>query len=169
MRRLIGAGLIALAAFAVSPAAAQGPAVPADGAVLILVRHAETQPDGTRNPPLSPEGQDRARRLAEVLVDADLDAVYSTDYIRTRDTATPVAERLSVAVTLYDPGDLPTFAGQLLGRGGRALVVGHSNTTPALVEALGGEPGAPIIESEHDRLYVLVAEADRIRTIQLRY
>lgn len=169
MRRLIGAGLLAAAAFAVPPPSARGPAVPTDGAVLILVRHAETEPDGTRNPPLSPPGRERARRLAEVLIDAGLDAVYSTDYVRTRGTAAPVAERLALGVALYDPRDLHAFAGQLLGRGERALVVGHSNTTPALVEALGGEPGEPITESEHDRLYVLVAEGDRIRTIQLRY
>ena len=134
-----------------------------------LVRHAETEPDGTRNPPLSPEGRDRARRLAEVLVDADLEAVYTTDYVRTRDTAAPAAQQLAVGVTLYDPRDLSGLADLLLERGGRALVVGHSNTTPALVEALGGDPGEPIAESEHDRLYVLVAETNRIRTIQLRF
>jgi len=39
---------------------------------------------------------------------------------------------------------------------GNYLIVGHSNTTPQLAEALGGEGGDPITEAnEYDRLYVL--------------
>lgn len=137
--------------------------------VLYLVRHAETAPDGTRDPPLSREGERRARWLGVILSHARLDAVYTTDYRRTRSTAGPAAAAHGVQITVYDPSDLEGLAHELRVRAGRVLVVGHSNTTPALVEALGGEPGDPMEESEHDRLYVLVIAGDSVRTAVLRY
>ncbi len=168
MRRRIPICLAVLAALAAAPAAAQA-APDTQQATIFLVRHAETAPDGTRNPPLSPQGQERARRLAELLADAGIDAVYSTDYLRTRRTAGSVAERLTLPVSVYDPDDLTGFAAELRAHSGRVLVVGHSNTTPALVAALGGDPGAPIDEEEHDRLYVLFLADDGVGTVILRY
>jgi broad specificity phosphatase PhoE len=137
--------------------------------VILLVRHAETAPDGTRDPTLSPEGERRAAELARLLADAGLDAVYSTDYARTRTTARAVADAVGLAVEPYDPRRLDEMAARLRQAGGTRLVVGHSNTTPALVSALGGEPGPPIHEDEHGRLYILYLEADRTRTVVLRY
>jgi len=52
---------------------------------------------------------------------------------------------------------------------GRHLVLGHSNTTPQLVEALGGEPGAPIEEMEYDRLYIVTLMDGRTSTVLLRF
>ena len=75
---------------------------------------------------------------------------------RTRETARPIAEEQGLTVDLYDPSDLSGFAAQLKEASGRHLISGHSNTTPALVEALGGDPYGSIDEMEYDRLYVLV-------------
>lgn len=169
MRRTVGAALVALAAaFPAAPAAGQG-AEPAEEAIIFLVRHAETEPDGTRDPALSAEGVARAARLAEVLADAGLDVVYTTDYGRTRGTAGAIAGLLGLQPTIYNPARLETFAKALLERGGRILVVGHSNTTPELVAELGGEPGQGMDEAEHDRLYVLFITGDDVRTVSLRY
>lgn len=148
--------------------AAPAPVLAQDG-VIILVRHAETTPDGTRNPALSPDGVERAARLADLLADAGLDGVYTTDYDRTRSTAGAVARPLGLEPVLYDPGALHDFAAQLLTSGGRVLVVGHSNTTPSLVELLGGDAGPAISEHEHDRLYLLFPAAEGVRTVVLRY
>jgi hypothetical protein len=52
---------------------------------------------------------------------------------------------------------------------GRHFVVGHSDTTPALVEALGGDAGAPIADPEYDRLYVLTLEGAGASTVLLRF
>lgn len=176
MRRLISSvrgtasALLVAALFAPVPLAGQGaPPEAGEPAVLFLVRHAETAPDGTRNPPLSPEGLERAWRLAALIEDAELDAVYTTDYARTRSTAAAVAEPAGLEVQVYDPRDLAAFASSLATRGGRMLVVGHSNTTPALVEALGGDPGEPIDHAEHDRLYVVFTHGQTVRTVLLRY
>ncbi len=137
--------------------------------IIYLVRHAETVPGGTSNPSLSEDGEARARWLAVILSHARLDAVYTTDYERTLETARPAAAANQVESTIYDPSNLAGFARQLRVQGGRALVVGHSNTTPALVAALGGEGRPPIRPSEYDRLYTVVIHGDSVRTAMLRY
>ena len=69
-----------------------------------------------------------------------------------------------------EPGDLEDFAGHLKMMSGRIVVSGHSNTTPGLVRALGGDPGEPINESEYDRLYVLVLlPGGGVETVLIRY
>ena len=121
-----------------------------------LVRHAEKTAERP-DPALTTAGAIRAEMLADELEGARLTAIWSTDYKRTRDTAAPIAARLGLEVQLYDPGDLPGFAAQLKADPSQVvLVVGHSNTTPQMTEALGGDPGTPIDEArEYDRLYVV--------------
>jgi len=127
--------------------------------VVVLVRHGEKM-DESPDADLNPAGRSRAQALAAMLKDAGIEAVYSTDYVRTRETARPTAERLSKPIQVYDGDGLEAFAKDLRTRGGRALVVGHSDTTPDLVKLLGGEPGAPIASDEYDRLYILTLSAD---------
>ena len=130
-------------------AQAEAAALPA---TVFLVRHAETDGGGPA-PALSEAGRARAERLAGVLATESITRVLTTDYQRTRGTAGPVAARLGITAETYDPRDLQGLAEKLRTTGGRVLVVGHSNTTPALVTLLGGEPGSAIAETEHDRLY----------------
>lgn len=151
-------------------AVAQGPAPPTtqdEATVVFLVRHAEKAAEPTDDPPLTAEGRARADALASLLTDAGLESVWSTDFERTRATAAPVAERQGLAVELYDPRDLTAVASALEERGGRILVVGHSNTTPALVQLLGGDPGPSIDETgEYDRLYVVtLTDAGPVTTL----
>jgi hypothetical protein len=76
--------------------------------------------------------------LAAQLAPLELDHVFSTEYNRTWSTALPVAHAAGLEVEAYNPRDLAGFAAQLHTLRGRIVVVGHSNTTPMLVEALGG-------------------------------
>jgi broad specificity phosphatase PhoE len=140
-----------------------------DDVVVYLVRHAERAEDGTEDPPISEAGEMRARLIARMLQNAGITDIYSTNYQRTRATAEPTAARLGIEVQPYAPRDLAAFARQLLETPGRHLVVGHSNTTPALVRELGGDPGEPIDESEYDRLYIVVADGDGVSTVLLRF
>jgi phosphohistidine phosphatase SixA len=136
--------------------------------VVFLVRHAE-KADDSGDPPLSPAGRERAEELIHLLGKAGITKVWSTNYQRTRSTAAPVAVHLRLDVTLYDAADLAEFATILRTSPGRHLVVGHSNTTPKLVRALGGDPGDPIQDWEYDRLYTVVTGPGPITAVQLRY
>lgn len=140
-----------------------------DPLLVFLVRHAEKM-DHSRDADLSPHGYERAQELARVLADAGIQGIYSTDYSRTRETAKPLADLLEKELTLYDASELHRLAEELKLAGGRHLVVGHSNTTPALVEILGGEPGIPILEeTEYDRLYVISLTGREVQSVLLRY
>jgi len=142
---------------------------PALAADIYLVRHAEKELDGSKDPALTTEGAQRAEDLAILLKSAEIGQVFSTDYTRTRDTAAPTAEMAGSEIEIYDPKALETFAKKLLQLDTNALVVGHSNTTPDLVELMGGEGGPPIVEEwEYDRVYLVQIHNGRVtRTILL--
>lgn len=135
---------------------------------IYLVRHAEKQADGTRDPSLTEQGLHRAELLAKRLLDKKIAAIYSSDYQRTKQTAKPLAEKLGIEVSLYDPRKLQEFANQLRSRSDNILVVGHSNTTPALAYYLGGDTFGDIDESEYDRLYHLKIQDGKVESTLLR-
>ena len=132
-----------------------GSPAPTPDATYYLVRHAEKTTD-KKDPALTEAGTKRAQDLAVRLKDVPLSKIYSSDYIRTRDTAAPIAGDKNLDVVIYNPRDLEGMSKNLLTETGHILVVGHSNTTPDLSKLLGGDAGAPIIEAtEYDRLYIL--------------
>ncbi|HET9486563.1 MAG TPA: phosphoglycerate mutase family protein [Chryseosolibacter sp.] len=107
---------------------------------FILVRHAEKGNDGTDDPDLRPEGQSRARRLAYMLKDTPLSAIYSTNFKRTRDTVKPISERQKVDVQLYEVNRPEVIAGMVeKHRGGTVLITGHSNNIPWTANLLLGK------------------------------
>lgn len=110
----------------------------ADEFTIYVVRHAE-KAVAESDPPLSETGQKRALVLAQMLQKANLKAIYSTPYQRTQQTAQPLAEKLGLAVQDYRPAQAEELIVQLKNAAQNALIVGHSNTVPALVRALGGE------------------------------
>lgn len=136
---------------------------------IYLVRHAE-KTAVANDPALTPEGEARAEALADRLDTAVLTLIYSTNTTRTKTTAEPIAKRLLLPILVYDGGALPDFAGELTQQTGQILVVGHSNTTPDLVELLGGDPVSAIDEaSEYDRLYVVTIEDGEVSSVLERY
>lgn len=140
-------------------------AEPSPDAVYYLVRHAEKTKEKD-DPGLTEAGHKRAKALAARLADVPLTKIYSSDYIRTRDTAAPIAKAKGLDVVIYDPRQLEDFAASLLGESGHILVVGHSNTTPPLSAFMGGAAGTPIVEAtEYNRLYVLRREGDTMTSV----
>ncbi len=123
---------------------------------MYLVRHAERAVDGTDDPRLSLAGEIRARMLLQLLSEARLTHIHTTDWRRTRHTVRPFTEELDMEAIVYDPRELEALAATIRSTPGRHLVAGHSNTTPTLVAALGGDPFGPIAEMEYDRLYIVV-------------
>jgi len=121
------------------------------------------------DPPLSEAGKVRALLVAEMLKDAGITHIYSTDYRRTRETVEPTAEAGGLSIATYDASDPDAFASSLRSVPGRHLVVGHSNSTPGLISALGGDPGPPFGPLEYDRLYIVTYEGEKARTVLLRF
>ena len=156
-------------ALTLSVVLALSPVWPIAAADIYLVRHAEKVTDGSPDPDLTDTGRQRAENLATILESAGVKRIFSTDYHRTRSTAAPLAELLALPIELYDPDDLEGLATRLLGVDDSALVVGHSDTTPELVDLLGGEGGPPIDEvTEYDRLYLVeIRDGATQRTILL--
>ena len=175
MTRFLGAAITALllstaqAGYAESPGSVS-PTVTDTPLIVFLVRHGEKMHTG-KDPDLSDAGRKRARKLAKTLRSAEIDYIHSSDYVRTRQTAAPTAAARGLQVQLYKPGDLAALVENLREKGGRHLVVGHSNTTPEMVELLTGMPVAEIDESaEYDRLYVVMVGSDgTASSVLMRY
>jgi len=137
--------------------------------VIYLVRHAEKQSDGTNDPSLTERGHKRAEVTAQRLAAAGLKAIYSTDYKRTRETAAPTVELTGVAVTSYDPRRLKAFASELKKGTLPALVVGHSNTTPVVVNFLAGTNYPLLEDHQYDHLYVVTIKEDGTASVAIEF
>jgi len=144
---------------------------------VIFVRHAEKMAEPSDDPGLSEAGRQRAAELARQLVDADVvagvDAIYSTSYRRTEETARPVADALSLPITSYDSSNTETIMDEIVKKhkGKIILVVGHSNTIPALIGNMGASKKVPEIkEDEYDNIYIVsIPWFGKTKTIRLRY
>jgi len=126
-----------------------------DNYTLYLVRHSEKQADDSHDPALSEAGRSRSQQLATWFQDNDIKDVWSSDYLRSRDTAAPLLSTLGLELRLYDPRDLPALVNDLLDNRNNAVIVGHSNTTPELARLLCHCDIADMEESEYDRLIVM--------------
>ena len=143
------------------------------GSVIFLIRHFEKESsDATakqnKDPELTTQGQARAQLLASFLADQNVTTVFSTNYKRTIQTATPTAKQNGLSVTFYDPRELADFALQLQAMStkgkGNILIVGHSNTTPQLLKLLGG-PDKPLSENDYgDLFYLTMGGASQLKT-----
>jgi len=141
------------------------------GYTLYLIRHAEKQMDGSRDPDLAKAGRIRSELLANWLQDKDISKVWSSDYKRSRDTARPLLTVLGLELSIYDPRKLDDLVKKLHHEQLTALVVGHSNTTPDLARLLCDCFIADMDESEYDRLIVIsVSDTEtRVNTLQQNY
>jgi len=141
---------------------------------VILVRHAEKAAEPANDPPLTDAGQLRANELARVLGSAGIDAIYTTNYARTRGTAAPLAAALKITPVEIKPG--PAFPADMAAKilaehkGTTVLVVGHSNTTQQVIKSLGIADAPKIEESTFDNLFIVtLAEGSEPRLTALRY
>src|SRR5688572_20949668 len=145
---------------------------------IVLVRHAEKQIGTISDAPLSPQGELRATRLAQMFGDAEtfgrVKQIYVTDTRRTQQTAAGLAQRLSLSPVIVEARTSNAdLAKRVLreNRGGLALIVGHSNTVPQLVAELGDVDSVPQMgDEEFDTLYVVtVPTIGRASVLRLKY
>jgi broad specificity phosphatase PhoE len=132
----------------------------AEPTMVILVRHAEKAAEPAADPPLTPAGEARARDLLNAVRDANVSAIITTQYARTKSTAQPTASALGLTPQVVNAQSTPTDVAAAIHQhaGHTVLVVGHSNTIPAIVEALGAKRPAPICDAVYDNLYVVTID-----------
>ena len=145
--------------------------------VVVLVQPADKEAGTIDDPPLSPEGEERARMLAQMLGDTTgaghLDAIYVSDARRAQQIIAPLAERLRMQPTVIPSGDSGAMASRLTRGhdGGKVLFVGNGGNVPQLVYELSGvEVAASDQQHEHDTLYVVsMPTYGRANLVKLRY
>ncbi len=143
----------------------------ASAQTIFLVRHAERADAGgtaERDPKLSATGEARAQVLAQTLRDARIHAVYATEFQRTQSTAKPLADLLKVPVKIFRASDTAALVEALKAAKENALVVGHSNTLPEIMSALGIAQPLTLSENVYDDLF-LVPREEPARLIHLHY
>ena len=120
-----------------------------------FIRHGE-KVDNSKNPDLSKIGFERAKVWEELFSEIKLDAIYSTDYNRTLQTVTPIANKQQIIIAKYNPKtiDIESFKNKNLGK--KVLIVGHSNTIPNLVNAMVNQNAyAEIEDLTFGNLYIV--------------
>ena len=143
--------------------------------LVILVRHAEKAAEPREDPALSEAGTARAQALAQALADAQVGAVLTSPLRRTRDTATPIAEAAGIKPKTigFDGGAAAHIAATAAAvreqQAGTVLVVGHSNTIPAIVAALGGPKLADFCESSLSHLLLLSLDGEQVKLVRASY
>lgn len=139
--------------------------------LVFLVRHAERADAGATpqtDPPLSSAGQARAQKLAAMLADAGITSIVTTEFVRTQQTAEPLATKLRVtAETVPAANTTGVVATLKISHANEiVLVVGHSDTLPAILKAYG-KAYVAIADSEYDNLFIIVPATGTVT--RLRY
>ena len=127
---------------------------------VILVRHAD-KVDQSKDPPLSKAGEARAQRLASLLKDAGIAAIYTSEFQRTNKTAEPLALALKIQPVTVPAADREGLLQRLRAehRDDVVLIVGHDSSVPALLKALGHPADITIAGNEYDNLFILLPKA----------
>lgn len=136
-------------------------------AEIFLVRHAQKQQSTDKDPKLSPCGLAQAKAMAE-LIPTPLATIYHSGYQRTQQTAEHLALTQPQAVLQrYNAADLTAFAEHIQQQQSAVLIVGHSNTTPALIHLLSQLPAPKIAEQDYGTVYQLKQSAQGYQLVSL--
>lgn len=144
---------------------------------IYMIRHAEKASDGTTDPGLSDAGMDRTKVWGNYFADKNISTYYTTQYKRTIETASYISGVVAGKITgtmapgtnydfrmkTYDPMSLSLKQVAEDNKGKNIVIVGHSNTIPAQINALIGEKKyADMQESEYGNLYIIKITGDKI-------
>jgi phosphohistidine phosphatase SixA len=171
--------LLSLAVFS-QAAFAQGEFKPI---TVFLIRHAEREDEPRQDPPLKKEGVARSQELARLLNGANIKAIFTSQFARTKQTAQPLASKMGLTVTSFTLKSNPSnprliaaestkeVADKILERGGESvLVIGHSNSIPDVIKMLGGDTVPSIDERKFDDLFIVTVYAKgKATVVQLKY
>ena len=141
--------------------------------VAFVVRHAERADAGMaatkdKDPDLSDIGRARAESLAAMLKDARVTQIYVSEFKRTHQTAAPLAALLKLTPVTIVQKDIAQLAARTQEAPGNVLIVGHSNTVPEILRALGIQDQITIDDAEFDNLFIVTRGATPA-VLRLRY
>ena len=120
---------------------------------IFVIRH--MRKDAGDDPSLSAAGAAEAARLAELLKGRGIAAIFVTPTRRSRETAEPLAKATGAPIETYDPRENAALARRVAVVPGSVLIVGHSNTVPAIVAAVGGTAPGAMTEEDYGRLFAV--------------
>lgn len=136
--------------------------------VVVIVRHGEKAANGGSDPDLSSAGRARADALSRILKDSGITAIFTTEFKRTQETAVPTATSTHVAPTVVPAKDTAALVAKLHQLSGNALVVGHGDTIPNIITALGIDVPINIPEADYSEL-LIVTLSDKPQLFRLHY
>lgn len=136
-----------------------------DVSTYYFIRHAEKDRSDSSNkdPHLNETGKIRANKWSSVFNNITFDAIYSTDYNRTKETAEPTAVKNNLELFIYSPRDIKLEEFLKKTKGKTVLIVGHSNTTPFFVnEIIGQKKYIQIDDNNNGNLYLITIKDGNI-------
>ncbi|MFT3743401.1 MAG: phosphoglycerate mutase family protein [Pyrinomonadaceae bacterium] len=139
---------------------------------IVLVRHAEKMPPvdtDKGDPDLSAEGKQRAERLAKVLKKYKPHEIFATDYKRTKQTVEPIAKMRKKEIQTYDPTKQADLVAKIMPtKTDHYLIVGHSNTIPALANLLAKkELFRNLLDTEYGVFWVIRMKNGAITKVEM--
>jgi phosphohistidine phosphatase SixA len=150
---------------------------------VFLIRHAEKADAPREDPPLDEKGKLRAQELARMLAGSGVKAIYTSQFLRTKQTGEPLAKQLGLTITPLalqmsqsNPREvseqsIAEITGKIYERAGdAALVIGHSNTIPEVIRKLGGDVVPKIDEKNFNDIFVVtVYGKGKAKVVQMKY
>ena len=140
---------------------------------LILVRHAEKALNQSKNPALSEKGKLRAEALKGLLEIFDIKAVYTSKYLRTKQTAKPLADEANLEINSdIGASDYDSLKDHIQSfyKKENILVVGHGNTVPAFINFLHEEEKyTSLDEDEFNKIFFVEIYEDKVESYKLSF
>lgn len=149
---------------------AAAPPIRAQEAIYV-VRHAE-RADQSADSPLSTAGIGRSYMLRDLLRDARITRIFTSELRRTIETAAPLAALIKTTPQPAPANDVAGLVARIAASDihDRVLVVGHSNTVPALLRALHADEAITIADDDYDNLFIVVPQKEgRPVLLRLKY
>ncbi|MGB1211559.1 MAG: phosphoglycerate mutase family protein [Lacinutrix venerupis] len=128
-----------------------------------IVRHAEKDNKPANNPKLLPEGKLRALNYAKYFKNIKLDAIYSTDFTRTKNTALPTAKSKNLKTIIYNAFEIDYNKFKDETKGKTIFIVGHSNTISDFANnIIGTKEYNEIDETVYNNMYIVTITDKKI-------
>lgn len=141
--------------------------------IIYLVRHAEK--DTGKNPILTEKGMQRSGVLMRIMKEKKISHIYVTQYRRTQLTGDSLYKMMHIDTVHYladtTGNDLVSKINEKKDWGRSILIIGHSNTIPALIRKLGVKNFIvkEIPETEFDNLFMITYKKHQPKLTVTKY